>query len=229
MVVVLLDSMTFAKLIAEHLLKPASWRLLALLLTLLLSACGAQQITVAGKYPTPLVETLPLKLGLHLKPEFQQHQYHYQPKDSREIELIMETGASQTEMITTVTNAMFEQVQIVEEFPVADSSYDVDAVLVPIVESFQHAIPNHTKINVFEIWVRYRFQLLTPGGETIADWYMSSYGKTPSQFMESAEESIRLAAVVAFRDAGANFSLNFSRVPEVKQWLDGSFSDEISR
>jgi len=191
-----------------------------LFLVVLLLGCGSQQVTVEGNYPKPLITPIPLKLGLLLKPEFQQHQYHYQAKESRDSELIIDTGLSQTLMINTITAAMFKTVTKLDALPSIDSPANVDAILVPTIEEFQHAVPNHTKINVFEIWVKYRFQLLTPEGVTIADWYMSAYGKTPSQFMDSAAESINLAAVVAFRDAGANFSLNFSRIPEVKLWLD---------
>ncbi len=219
------DSMTSDNSNAAYMLKYIG----ILFLVLLLLGCGTQQVTVEGKYPTPLITPIPLKLGLYLKPEFQQHQYHYQPKQSRDSELIIDSGFSQTQMINTITAAMFKAVTKLDAFPSKDNTANVDAVLVPTIEEFQHAIPNHTKINVFEIWVRYRFQLFSPDGETIADWYMSAYGKTPSQFMDSAEDSINLAAVVAFRDAGANFSLNFDRIPEVKLWLDDTIDDGATR
>lgn len=217
-------STTSDKLSSAHRLKQAAITLLLFLLV----GCGSQQVTVEGRYPKPLIKPLQLRLGLLLKPEFQQHQYHYQAKESRDRELIVDTGITQTKMINTVVSAMFEKVITLEEFPVSSINPDVDVVLVPSIEEFQHAIPSHTKINVFEIWVKYRFQLFSPEGETIADWYMSAYGKTPSQFMDSAEDSINLAAVMAFRDAGANLSLNFSRIPEVSQWLDSTLGDEAS-
>jgi hypothetical protein len=49
---------------------------------------------------------------------------------------------------------------------------------------------------------------------------MTSYGKTPTAFLQSAEAAVNLAAVVALRDAGANFALNFTRGPEVKLWME---------
>ena len=96
----------------------------------------------------------------------------------------------------------------------------VDAVLVPHVAELQYSIPSHTKINVFEIWMRYRYELYAPDGELLADWTMTSYGKTPTAFLQSAEAAVNLAAVVALRDAGANFAMNFSNVPEVKMWME---------
>ena len=38
-------------------------------------------------------------------------------------------------------------------------------------------------------------------------------------FMQSDEAAVNLAAVMALRDAGANFTVNFTRVPDVQQWL----------
>ena len=96
----------------------------------------------------------------------------------------------------------------------------VDVVLVPHVAELQYSIPNHTKINVFEIWMRYRYELYSPEGELVADWTMTSYGKTPTAFLQSAEAAVNLAAVVALRDAGANFAMNFANVPEVKMWME---------
>ena len=106
----------------------------------------------------------------------------------------------------------------------------VDAVLIPHVEELQYAIPAHTNIKVYEIWMRYRFELVTTGGQAIAEWTMTSYGKTPTAFLRSDKEAVNLAAVMALRDAGANFATSFTRVPDVQKWLQkrGLASDEVA-
>jgi len=48
---------------------------------------------------------------------------------------------------------------------------------------------------------------------------MTSYGKTPTAFLQSDEEAVNLAAVMALRDAGAHFVTSFARVPAVSDWL----------
>jgi hypothetical protein len=58
-------------------------------------------------------------------------------------------------------------------------------------------------------------------GAPIADWTMPAYGKTPTAFMQSDEGAVRLAAIVALRDAGAHFASSFTRVPDVAHWLAG--------
>jgi len=57
-------------------------------------------------------------------------------------------------------------------------------------------------------------------GDEIANWTMTSYGKTPTAFMRSDTGAVNLAAVMALRDAGANFATNFARVPDVQNWLE---------
>ena len=58
------------------------------------------------------------------------------------------------------------------------------------------------------------------GGDPIAEWTMPAYGKTPTAFMQSDEGAVRLAAIVALRDAGAHFATTFTRVPQVEAWLN---------
>ena len=96
----------------------------------------------------------------------------------------------------------------------------VDAVLIPEVDELQYAIPAHTNVKVYEIWMRYRFRLVSSGGDPIGEWTMTAYGKTPTAFLQSNEAAVNLAAVVALRDAGANFATSFQRIPAVKTWLE---------
>jgi hypothetical protein len=135
------------------------------------------------------------------------------------------TGEAEVKMYNILLPGMFEKVVMLNELRRGDrvdavTEERVDAVLVPHVAELQYSIPNHTKINVFEIWMRYRYELFDPNGELLADWTMTSYGKTPTAFLQTAEAAVNLAAVVALRDAGANFAMNFGRVPEVKAWMD---------
>ena len=38
---------------------------------------------------------------------------------------------------------------------------EVDAVIIPYVEDLQYTIPLHTNVKVYEIWMKYRFRLVT--------------------------------------------------------------------
>ncbi len=190
----------------------------------LLVGC-TNQVEVKGQFPTPVLDKLPLKIGVYYDPEFRSHEFYDEADSREETDWIVRTGEAQVEMYNTLLPGMFEQVVMLNELPRRDRvdtvlEQDLDAVLVPHVQELQYSIPNHTKINVFEIWMRYRYELYAPDGELLAEWSMTSYGKTPTAFLRTAEAAVNLAAVVALRDAGANFAMNFTRVPEIRTWMD---------
>ena len=89
----------------------------------------------------------------------------------------------------------------------------------PVIEEFQLALPAKTKLEVYEVWIKYNMRLLDSEGDSLADWVVTSYGKTPIDTFRSVENGINEAAVVALRDLASSFSLNFMQVPEVKEWL----------
>lgn len=201
----------------------APLRLVATLLlgALVLAGCGKKQVVVQGNFPEPLVEPLPLTIGIWYEAEFANHEFFDEAKGRTESDWIVKTGEAQVEMWGQLFNRMFATVRPLEGRPAPEQMNPaVDAVLIPRVDELQYAIPAHTNIKVYEIWMRYAFELVTTGGEPIAEWTMTAYGKTPTAFLRSDEEAVRLAGVVALRDAGANFITSFQKVPEVAQWLE---------
>jgi hypothetical protein len=114
---------------------------------------------------------------------------------------------------------MFDEVIVVDSIEEA-KALGVDAVFVPNIDEFQLALPAKTKLDVFEIWIKYNMRLITAEGDYIADWVLTSYGKTPSESLRSSEAAINAAAIVALRDLASSFSLSFTEVPEVKDWLN---------
>jgi len=202
------------------------WRpLLALLLVGLLAGCGPNKVVVEGRFPPPLMQPLPLKLGVWYPEDFAHHEFHEEKKDGGEPGWVVQTGAAQVEMWDTLLAGMFTQVVHMDGRPgPGQMNPVVNAVLIPHIDELQYAIPTQTNVKVYEIWMRYRFELVTTGGEPIATWTMPAYGKTPTAFLQSDEAAVNLAAVMALRDAGANFATTFPQLPEVQALLQGSRS-----
>lgn len=187
---------------------------------LALSACGTKEVIVQGNFPEPLMDKLPLTLGVWYGDDFRNHEFFDEAKSRSESEWLVKTGNAQVAMWDTLLPGMFREVIAMRRSPaVGELNPIVDAVLIPHVDELQYAIPAHTSVKVYEIWMRYRYELVTSHGEPIAEWSMTAYGKTPTAFLQSDEEAVNLAAVVALRDAGANFATNFTRVPAVQDWL----------
>lgn len=189
-----------------------------LLAVLLLAACGVSNVVIEGSFPTPNIGKLPLTVAVYYDPALRDFAYmEYSETGSEEYNI--ESGASHIQLFNAVLPAMFDRVVVIESMDEAKTA-GIDAVFAPIIEEFQLALPNKTKLDVYEVWIKYNMRLLSSNGDYIADWVLTSYGKTPQESLRSAEASINAAAVVALRDLASSLSLSFSQVPEVQDWLD---------
>jgi hypothetical protein len=191
---------------------------LILVTALYLAACGVNNVVIEGSFPTPNINKLPLNVAVYYDPALIEFAYiEYSETGSEEYNIA--SGQSHVELFSTVLPAMFDGVVVVESIEEAEA-LGVDAIFAPIIEEFQLALPAKTKLDVYEIWIKYNMRLMKADGDYIADWVLTSYGKTPSESLRSVEAAINAAAIVALRDLASRFSLSFSQVPEVKDWLN---------
>lgn len=187
---------------------------------LAVAGCGPTHVVVEGEFPRPLIEPMPVTLGVWYDEAFATHEFFDDATGRNETSWIVGTGEAQVQMWDTLLSGMFEKLVHLEGRPGPGRvNRSVDGVLIPHVDELQYAIPAHTSIKVYEIWLRYRFELVTAGGEPIGEWTMTSYGKTPTAFLQSDQEAVNLAAIMALRDAGAHFASSFDGVPAVRDWL----------
>jgi len=189
-------------------------------LMLILGACGANKVLVKGNFPEPVMTPLPLNIGVWYTDEFRNHEFTDMAKTPQDSSWIVNTGDAQVKMWNALFGGMFQNFVEMEAAPGTGSMNQmVDAVLIPEIDELQYAVPTQTHVKVYEIWMRYRFKLVDLQGEPIAEWMMTAYGKTPTAFLQSDTAAVNLAAVMALRDAGANFVISFSRTPELSDWL----------
>jgi hypothetical protein len=186
-------------------------------LLLLLGACGVNSLVVEGNYPTPAVRKIPLTLGLYFDEDLRNFLYIEYTETGQE-EYRVASGQTHVQLFGSLLPAMFERVVVLDSMDDA-SDAGVDAVFAPSIEEFQLALPQKTRLDAYEVWVKYNMRLLGPDGAYIADWVLTSYGKTPTENLLSAEGGINDATVSALRDLASNFTLSFSAVPEVRDWL----------
>lgn len=188
------------------------------ILALLLANCGVNNVVIQGEFPTPNINKMPVSVAVYYDQALRDFSYlEYTETGSEEFNI--QSGASHIELFNAITPAMFEQVIFVETLEEAKIA-GVDAIFAPAIEEFQLALPAKTKLDVYEVWIKYNMRLLTAEGDYIADWVLTSYGKSPTETFRSVEGAINDAAVVALRDLASTFSLSFDDVPEVRDWLD---------
>ena len=187
------------------------------LISCFLISCGVSNLVIQGSFPTPNINKIPLSVAVYYDDALRAFSYMEYSETGRE-EINIESGESHIRLFNAVLPAMFEEVIEVEGFDDPNVQV-VDAVFAPVIEEFQLALPEKTKLEVYEVWIKYNMRILNPSGVSLADWVVTSYGKTPTETFLSVEDGINDAAIVALRDLASSFSLNFTRVPEVQDWL----------
>jgi hypothetical protein len=191
--------------------------MVVLLVALALSGCGVSNVVIEGSFPTPNINKIPVTVAVYYDDAIRGFSYLEYSETGQE-EFNIESGQSHIELFNAVLPAMFDRVIFVDNLEDARAE-GVDAVFAPAIEEFQLALPAKTKLDVYEVWIKYNMRLLTAEGDYIADWILTSYGKTPTETFRSVADGINEAAVVALRDLASSFSLSFGQVPEVRDWL----------
>jgi hypothetical protein len=208
-------------------------RLAALFILLFVVACTSREVVVEGAFPTPLIDPVPVSVGILFTQEFREHELIDDATGRGEVSWRVSTGSAQVDFWSTLFPAFFQNVVFINSYEDLET-YDVDAVLIPEVSEVQYAIPLYTSVKVYEIWMRYQLSLVEPeqimdtdnktinleNMQAFAEWPLTAYGKTPTSFMQSDVDAVNLAAVMALRDAGANFITSFARVPGVMDWIE---------
>ncbi len=193
------------------------WRAILPVLLLFFAGCGVNTVVIDGNFPTPNVPRLPLSVAVYYDDALREFSY-IEYSETGDEEHNIQSGQSHIQLFNAVLPAMFDQVTLVDSMEQAATA-GVDAVFAPAIEEFQLALPAKTKLDVYEVWIKYNMRLFTPQGDYIADWVLTSYGKTPTESFRSIDAAINDAAIVALRDLASSFSLSFTQVPEVRDWL----------
>lgn len=201
-------------------------RIIAPILILLLTGCGGANVVVEGTFPEPMVETLPLHMGVFYSEKFQT--FTYEEEEKGKGKYVISTGASQVTLFDTMFDKLFNSTTKISKLPTSEEPVNMNAVLAPDVEEIQFTVPRETRSKIFEVWIKFKMNLFSPKGDLIYAWPIPSYGKTPVAFMKSREEALEQAAIVALRDAGAHFAMSFRRKPEIQRWLDTQLEEKSS-
>ena len=185
-------------------------------LLLTLTACEqSMSLRVESEIPIPVIDRMPVKMGVFFQGELRN--YVSEENSDERPNWKIESGSSHVALFEQILSAMFEEIK-----EVAGTSADstVDAVLAPNIVEMQFALPAETKTDFYEAWVKYNMELFNRDGSRIANWSVTGYGKSSTEFMKSRDKGLNAAVNQALRDAGAKFALGFSRVEEINAWLE---------
>ena len=182
----------------------------------MLAAGCASSVVVESEFPTPLVEPLPVRMGLLFEEDLQNfiHVEDLPQQSAWTIDL----GDANIAMLSPLFETMFLETQQVSDVPVAPGAVnDVDGVLRPVLEKFEFDVPIGERDEFVEVWMQYQLTLYEPDGSVVTEWPVSGYGK--AELTRQREDSVNRAAIVAMREVGAAISTQFAQQPDVSYWL----------
>ena len=197
--------------------RTSRWLLTGLLLTF---TCGCSQslaLKVESEVPMPLISKIPINMGVYYDENFRNYTYRENTPDRENWSI--ESGSSQIALFNQILPSMFREVIEIDSMPAAGTVTGVKAVLVPSIEEMQFSLPQETRLDMYEAWIKYKIRLLDTNGNLISEWPLTAYGKTETAFMKNREQGLNGAMELALRDAGAKLALGFPEIVEVKDWL----------
>ena len=169
--------------------------------------------------PDPVIVPLPVRVGLYFSPEIDN--YTYVEKIANFGEFKFNMSNSHSTMFRTVFNALFAQTQEIDRLDFAPSR--LDGVIVPQVDEIQIALPQQTRSDYYEVWIRYTLVLHRADGNMVNQWHIAAYGKANrrdhARLGAGARDAIQEAGEWALRDAAATIAHSFANQPAHQQWL----------
>ena len=187
---------------------------LCILLSLAYLGCAAPNVEITSTFPIPNVRKAPVNLGFYLSDELTS--YTYSQKMGKRSEWKISLGAAQQSMFETLGESVFENYVLTSSI---SSESNLDGVIEPNISELQFSTPRQTRTEYFEVWIQYRFKLFDRNAKLIGEWDLPAYGKAKERDYPNNETALQAAALSACRDAMAFFSLNFIRVPVVRNWI----------
>ena len=180
-----------------------------LLMILVLTGCGGSKVSVNADIPQPLVTKLPLTGHLSFTDEFKTYQYSEDDKNRSLARLTF--GPAQQVMFERI----FSQLLNLS----SEGAANADVIIEPEILDFQYTSPSETKLNLYEVWLRYRVKITDSQNKTLADWVVKGYGKTPTATLKTTSSAFNAATNIALRDVGAQLAIGFPNQSSVKGLL----------
>lgn len=187
-----------------------TWRYPALaVLAALVAACAPTRFEVASDVPQPLIEKIPVVVGVHLPLEFREKVYEEKREGGAEYSISL--GKAQSAGIMRIFEALFLRVvPVPSPADAARVDPEIRGVLEPVLEDYAFVTPLDSGTQSYAASLRYTIRLYAPGGELVDSWTFTGYGSQPgSSFPGKGDAALQAATRLAMRDAAAKLAAEF--------------------
>ena len=187
----------------------------------LLSACTATRLTTQAQLPPPLIEQLPVRVGVYYSKEFREY-VHRETRGTIEYEINL--GAAHVVNLDWLLKAMFREIVPVDDpTRVAGITPPLAFVLEPKFEEYSFLTPKDVAGEAFIVTIRYLLTLYDGGGARVDSFTLTGYGREKAHTLAS-KEPLAIATQRAMRDAGAKVAVELTDQDSVRLLLRGAGS-----
>lgn len=190
---------------------------IAVLLTLLLlSGCAATRLETEAQLPPPLIDKLPVRVGIHYSKEFSEY-IHKETRSQIDYEVTL--GPAHVTNLNWLLGAMFaEIVPVADPTRVGDIRPPLLFVLEPKFEEYSFLTPKDVAGEAFIVTIRYLLTLYDGSGGRVDAFTYTGYGREKARTLAS-KEPLAVATQRAMRDAGAKVAVELTDQDSVRLLL----------
>jgi hypothetical protein len=181
--------------------------LLALAAAFVLPGCTATRLEARAQLPPPLIDKLPVRVGIHYPKEFREF-VHKETRGSIDYEVTL--GPAHVTNLDWLLEAMFKEVVPVEDpKQAANVKPPLIFVLEPQFEEYSFLTPKDVAGEAFIVTIRYLLNLYDSSGSRVDSFTYTGYGRERARTLAS-KEPLQIATQRAMRDAGAKVAVELS-------------------
>jgi len=187
----------------------------------MLGACTATKLETRAALPPPLLEQLPVRVGVYYSKEFREY-VHRETRGTIDYEVNL--GPAHVTNLDWLLKAMFREVVPVED-PTRIASIQPPLVLVlePKFEEYSFLTPKDVAGEAFIVTIRYLLTLYDGTGTRVDSFTFTGYGRERAHTLAS-KEPLAVATQRAMRDAGAKVAVELTDQESVRLLLHGAGS-----
>jgi hypothetical protein len=187
----------------------------------LLAGCTTTSLETKAQLPPPLLEQLPVRVGIHYSEEFSKY-VHKETRGSIDYEVNL--GPAHVTNLDWLLKAMFRELVHVEDpTRISGISPPLAFVLEPKFEEYSFLTPKDVAGEAFIVTIRYLLTIYDGSGARVDSFTFTGYGREKARTLAS-KEPLALATQRAMRDAGAKVAVELTDQDSVRLLLRGAGS-----
>jgi hypothetical protein len=183
-----------------------------------LAGCGDVEVAAESEMPNPLIDPLPITVGVHYSEDFSKYQH---AEERWGVKWKAELGPYHVRMAEKLFTAAFRETVQVNDLKALPANPPYVAIIEPRIEQYSFITPKDTGANYYAVTIKYRLNVLAPTGETADSLTFTGYGSFKSGGVSTTSPMVS-ATKAAMRDAAAKFLVQFPEQDVAKKLVAGT-------